>query len=362
MIKNGIAVVFFFVLNFLLIDVGGATENNNTCEKASIRAISEVDAARNYCFEQVDPNAEHYDVEIIDKCSSKCQKVLSLEDKAEKACAIKGGAILAEIEKSRRNMMKTIYQMGVLKDMEEGRITKTEGLLKLLVEPDSLLGYIPEWSENPGAFEQHLMRRYKNPLFPKDRRQITQEEIMSARERDTRDYEEVKSRLDDLLQDIVSLPDSIDFATTNDFLDRLQDLTLDAMGVGGQASDVALLAQELRNEFLVTGKKALVERPDLQRLLEKAEHFDQLYALRFHTPFAAQMLREDKSIPPSEVLPAILMEGPTEIAETIKSIDDPNIQIQFQREAIRLLQAAKAEGAHIENLESILKALEVSTN
>src|SRR5680860_119976 len=127
-------------------------------------------------------------------------------------------------------------------------------------------------------------------------------------------------------------------------------------------SDVALLAQELRNEFLVTGKKALVGRPDLQRLLEKAEHFDQLYALRFHTPFAAQMLREDKSIPPSEVLPAILMEGPTEIAETIKSIDDPNIQIQFQREAIRLLQAAKAEGAHIENLESILKALEVSTN
>lgn len=362
MTKNAIAIVFFIVLNFLLIDVVRATEHNNTCEQASIRAISEVDVARDFCFGQLDPEAEHHEVEIIEKCSSKCQKGLALVDKGEKACAIKGGAILAEIEKSRRHLMKTMYMMGVLKDMEEGTTAKEEGLYKLLVMPDSLLGYIPEWSENPGAFEQHLIRRYKNPLFPKNRRQITQEEITNAKERDTRDYEEVKSRLTDILQDIVSLPNSIDFSTTNDFLERLQNLTLDAMGVGGQASDVALQAQELRNEFLATEKKALVEHPDLQRLLEKAEHFDQLYGLRFHTPFAAQMLREDESIPPSEVLPAILMEGPNEIAETIKSIDDPNIQIQFQREAIRLLQAAKAEGAHIENLESILKALEVSPN
>ena len=72
-------------------------------------------------------------------------------------------------------------------------------------------------------------------------------------------------------------------------------------GVGGQASDVALLAQELRNEFLATWKKTLVDRPNLKRLLEEAERFDQLYALRFHTPFAAQMLREDKSIPPSQL-------------------------------------------------------------
>ena len=56
------------------------------------------------------------------------------------------------------------------------------------------------------------------------------------------------------------------------------------------------------------------------------------------------------------------MEGPNEIAETTKSIDDPDIRIQFQREAIRVLQATKAEGAYIDNLESILKALEVSPN
>ena len=160
----------------------------------------------------------------------------------------------------------------------------------------------------------------------------------------------------------MSLPDSIDFGTTNDYLDRLQDLTLDAMGVGGQASDVALLAQELRKKFLATWKKTFVEHPDLQRLLEKAEQFDQLYALRFHTPFGAQMHRGDKLIPPSEIIPAILMEGPNEITMAIKLIDDPNIRIQIQREAIRVLQAAKTEGAYFENLESILKALEVSTN
>ena len=106
MIKSAIAVVFFFVLNFLPIYVVRATEQNNTCEQASIRSISEVDAARGYCFEQLDPDAEHHEVKIIEKCSSKCQKGLALVDKGEKACAIKGGAILAEIEKSHRHLWK----------------------------------------------------------------------------------------------------------------------------------------------------------------------------------------------------------------------------------------------------------------
>lgn len=50
------------------------------------------------------------------------------------------------------------------------------------------------WSDNPGAYEQHLMRRHNNPLFPKGRRVISQAEIDVARKHDNNDYKNLERR------------------------------------------------------------------------------------------------------------------------------------------------------------------------
>src|SRR6266568_4105870 len=44
----------------------------------------------------------------------------------------------------------------------------------------------PTWSDEPGQFELHLIRRINNPLFSRSRRKVAASELVEALERDRR--------------------------------------------------------------------------------------------------------------------------------------------------------------------------------
>jgi hypothetical protein len=50
----------------------------------------------------------------------------------------------------------------------------------------------PAWSDDPGRFELHLVRRLNNPLFPPARRKVTHQELAEAQRRDARDLAQLQ--------------------------------------------------------------------------------------------------------------------------------------------------------------------------
>jgi hypothetical protein len=217
------------------------------------------------------------------------------------------------------------------------------------------------WSDNPGAYEQHLMRRYENLLFPKYRRHITQSEIDSARARDLKDYAELNKRLIKLAEDISVLPDHVDSATINRIREIIDDVIQDAMGVGGRAYDIAFKTKELRQTLISSWSKAVPGNSEAQRALVLAELYYQENAPKFEVPFIAQMVREDGPIPSNEVVPALLMEKPNIIAMVLGWVE-PSKRPAAQKGALQVLKASIEEGAQIDNLEEILEALGVNAN
>ena len=166
------------------------------------------------------------------------------------------------------------------------------------------------WSKNLGAFEQHLFRRYNNPLFPKNRRAITQAEIDQARSRDVQDFKRVKEEYINLLEDVNRLPDNMPSSMVTPLRVRIEDIIGKSMGVGGEAYHIALEAKKLRRILIKSFAEAISNNPNAYRALQKAEAFYHFYAQTYHIPFIRQMLRKDSPIPKEEIVPALLMEEP----------------------------------------------------
>lgn len=213
------------------------------------------------------------------------------------------------------------------------------------------------WSENPGAFEQHLQRRYRNPLFPPIRRIVTQADINKAGLRDYQDYEALNARMIRLAQNILQLPDHVSSSQVNALRERMDELIQNAMGVGSPGYEIALRVKELRQTSIQSWRAAAAGNAEALRALDEAEQFWHANAPVFHTPFIAQMTRRDGPIPAEEVLPALLSEQPETIATVMNWIEDPQKKAIIQAEAASILKSAMNSGATIDRLDEKVQAL-----
>jgi hypothetical protein len=213
------------------------------------------------------------------------------------------------------------------------------------------------WSENPGAFEQHLQRRYRNPLFPPNRRIVTQADINSARLRDHEDYAKVNAQMNRLTDDLLKLPDDVSSSQIDAFRERMDDLIQAALGVGGPAYEIASRVKRLRQTAMQSWRVALAGNEEALRALDQAEQFWHANSPTFEIPFIAQMLRKSGSIPANDILPALLSEQPEIIASFMNSIKDPQKKAIIQSESVSILKSAVASGVTIKELDLKMQAL-----
>lgn len=238
------------------------------------------------------------------------------------------------------------------------------GVLLLVGSSKSLLAQATSplrWSHYPGAFEQHLQRRHRNPLFPANRRVVSQPDIDAAKARDWQDYEALKARMTRLADDISNLPSEISSSQVNALRERMDVLMQGAVGVGGPADQIASRLKEVRQTLIRSWRAAAAGNPEVLGRLDEAEQFWQANVARFTLPFVAQLLRTGGPIPPEEVLPALLSEEPATIAAIMHWINDPQERGRIQAEAAAILKSALAAGAAIDQFDEKVRALGLPT-
>ena len=209
-----------------------------------------------------------------------------------------------------------------------------------------------EWSENPGCFERHLKRKHENPLFPEPDREVTQEQIDEARERDQQDAADLKEEVIVLISDLEKLPE---LATTGDLSsvrERLDDLLDKAVGIGGEADATKDSLNTLRRALIDSMREGLKDNDEALKAIEKAEAFHQERVKTIHTPFAAQLLR----IKEEDLIPALLSESPETTRLVMQMMKGKNKK-RIINAACDLLESVLAEGADIPLANEKLKAI-----
>ncbi len=213
------------------------------------------------------------------------------------------------------------------------------------------------WSDNPGCFERHFQRKCGNPLFPPDKRNVTQHEVDLTRQKDEQDAAELQEELEKLLRTVGALPDEVDWQQTSSIREKIDILLRRAAEIGGESGDsVSITLYELRKVLVDSQKTALADNEEALNALHKAEQYQKSGAALFNNVFVAQMQREDTPITREDRMPALLSESPDTI-HAVMEILDGDVRNVFRQGCVQFLNEAKAGGTSIPQLDEKLNAL-----
>lgn len=214
-----------------------------------------------------------------------------------------------------------------------------------------------EWSDNPGAYEAHFIRRHNNPYFPEPRRIVSKEELAEAKRMDDDDYMLCQQRFGELGKEIEALPSTFPVAEFHKLRERLDDLILFSMGVGGPAKEVASNADQIREALISDIRAAFSDDEETLENIEKADAYHKDNTRRFYIPVMAQILRKNSPILKEETIPTILSSDPLAISVFMEFMSD-DIRAQVRVEALKMMQEALNDGYIDPQFEEKLSALE----
>jgi hypothetical protein len=202
------------------------------------------------------------------------------------------------------------------------------------------------WSEDPGAYESQLARRCNNPYFPAELQVVSEEELVEAKTIDNNDYLLVQERLAQIGEDIETLPPKITIAEVHKLRERIDDLILFSMGIGGRAYEIASKANQIREALISDMRESFQDNQKALEIIEEADQFHKRNVKKFSIPVMAQMLRERSPIGDENTIPTILSEDAETIA-LVMSVLKEETRLLFQREALALMREA-LEQAYID--------------
>lgn len=163
------------------------------------------------------------------------------------------------------------------------------------------------WLELPGCFERHLQRRHGNPLFPKDRQNISTEELKEARKKDLSDLKEFMKKYSLWLPEAGKLNDTSSVDDLKSCLQDTQELAELAVAVGGDLDEEVSVICKMEDKITAFMN---ARKPQGTELLKKAHSLSSTNRI----PYFAQTARKDSPILKSEELASLLSED----LETIK--------------------------------------------
>jgi len=166
-----------------------------------------------------------------------------------------------------------------------------------------------EWRDSPGCFERHLQRRYRNPLFPAEKREISSEELKKARIKDDHDQWEFAKKYGILFSEANRLNE---ISPINDLMLCLQDtqnLLESAFSIGGHLEKEIGLLEILENNMIEILNSKLPQGADM---LKQAHSLSAMNRI----PYLAESKRSDTPILKGDELPSLLSED----IETIRCI------------------------------------------
>lgn len=213
------------------------------------------------------------------------------------------------------------------------------------------------WSEHSGAYEQHLKRRSNNPLFPKDRRLVTQVDVDAAISMDTIEAIELDEKYRALLERISHCKEKIEISDANQLREESEDLISQCDQIGDKVSLIRNRLTELRSLIVEAWISAYPpDSPERQKLIDLEQHRKENNDIVYVSNILSQQISRGDVIPSDEILLAMMSDNEELLRYWYQQADD-QFKEQLKSEAIRTIRTALEDGLPEEKAHRILNAL-----
>ncbi|MDX8498929.1 hypothetical protein RFM99_10895 [Mesorhizobium sp. VK4C] len=203
-----------------------------------------------------------------------------------------------------------------------------------LAEKDEL-----EWSDNPGAREAYLIKRWHNPYFGPSRRVVSTEELSEARKTDQDKFLLAQSSLSGVAKEIRELPSPMTVGDLHKARQSLDELIQFAVSVGGAAKEVAMKADQIRDAVCeaFSGDAEKLEK------IDRADTYHKDHVRKFYLPIVADIIGMERITPDDELVASLVSDDPAAIS-TVLDLLPENDRVVMRAAAMKLILRVLEEG------------------
>ena len=201
----------------------------------------------------------------------------------------------------------------------------------------------PLFGKRPGAHERHLQRRFNNPLFAPERRQVSLADVIAAQELDSDEQARFAEEFRGLVEEAASLRPNEESEVILGLKERLEQAYEQCAGLGGEQAQPKVALKRLVELVVAAVRRGAGSDPKareelVREALARSLHYDLLeHAL------VADLLRPDSPVGADELIPTLLSE-PEEAVRAAMHLFDEGQRTMMRGQARALLERAGEEG------------------
>ncbi|MEN9848050.1 MAG: hypothetical protein RL368_790 [Pseudomonadota bacterium] len=165
-----------------------------------------------------------------------------------------------------------------------------------------------QFSAQLGCWERYLQRKYQNPLFLDQQRQITQRAVDEARARDEAERRQFYQSFQSLLEDVAQLHARVEAEVILRFKERVDTLYEQCAQLAGDLTQEKSGLRKLMALIMDSIWSVGIENPDLAAQLRQEEAAREAQYALLDYPFVAHLLRTESPVQDDEIVPFLLSE------------------------------------------------------
>ena len=205
---------------------------------------------------------------------------------------------------------------------------------------------ILEFLEQSGCWERHLQRKINNWLFPEDRRNPGNEELLLARQKDHQERQEFLELFHQIVIDALNLQPNVPSELVLQLKERMEKLSILGHSIGGSLARELTSIEKLQQVIMRTVQQSIGDDPLAKVELEKEAAAFELHQSLLKFPMVALLLRPESPILDDELVPTLLSEDVESLSAVLCLFDEEQLS-KLRLEAAELLSELTRCGKHL---------------